>query len=486
MRTYPNNRVELGLPFHDLSLSETLAYCATAMQGDHSRYVVTANVDFTTQAYKDADLRKIVFFADRVVCDGMPLVWLSRWFGYPLRERVTGSDMVPKLLEQCGTAGYPVYFFGSDRATLDEAKAIAEARYRGLRVVGIDAPPMGAVIEWDNEALCAKMRASGARLLLVCLGCPKQERWISAHHRETGIPLSIGVGASLDFITGKQKRAPRWMQTSGLEWFWRMSSSPARLLARYRKDFVFLLTATCQQAHSQRRRKALGNAVQRATPAPARPADGAVTRIAWHGDLQQGSLAGAPVPLLAPAAPVLLDAGGVSFIDSAGLGQLARLIRQCRAAAQLLVVVRPAAAFTAAVTAVRMDSLVPMLDSETAALAWLATHQAGGGNYTLADHGVVWVSFNRSLDALYHDEMIALLDSAIATNAAVIRSLVVDLRAVGFIDSRAVGGLIRAWKTLLAMGGNLFLAGANPALCEILGLLHLDKILPRWEGEFPE
>ena len=150
MRTYPNNRVELGLPFHDLSLSETLAYCATAMQGDHSRYVVTANVDFTTQAYKDADLRKIVFFADRVVCDGMPLVWLSRWFGYPLRERVTGSDMVPKLLEQCGTAGYPVYFFGSDRATLDEAKAIVEARYRGLRVVGIDAPPMGAVIEWDN------------------------------------------------------------------------------------------------------------------------------------------------------------------------------------------------------------------------------------------------------------------------------------------------------------------------------------------------
>ena len=79
----PPLTVLLGLPFHDLSLDETLAYCATAMQSDHSRYLVTANVDFTTQAYKDADLRKIVFFADRVVCDGMPLVWLSRWFGYP-------------------------------------------------------------------------------------------------------------------------------------------------------------------------------------------------------------------------------------------------------------------------------------------------------------------------------------------------------------------------------------------------------------------
>ena len=481
----PPLTVLLGLPFHDLSLDETLAYCATAMQRDHSRYLVTANVDFTTQAYKDADLRKIVFFADRVVCDGMPLVWLSRWFGYPLRERVTGSDMVPKLLEMCGVASYPVYCFGSDRATLDEAKGIVEARYPGLRVVGIDSPPMGAVIEWDNEALCAKMRASGARLLLVCLGCPKQERWIWAHHRETGIPLSIGVGASLDFITGKQKRAPRWMQHSGLEWFWRMSSSPARLLARYRKDFVFLLTATCQQAHSQRRRKALGEATRRAPLPPARPTDSAVTRLAWHGDLQQGSLDGAPLPSAAPSAPVLLDASDVAFIDSAGLGQLARLIRLCRAAAQVLVVVRPAAAFTAAVAAVRMDSLFAMVDSEPAAMAWLATHQTSGGRLTLADKGVVWVSFDRSLDALYHDEMIGLLDTAIATNATDLHALVVDLRAVGFIDSRAVGGLIRAWKTLLAMGGTMYLAGASPALCEILGLLHLDKILPAWEGEFP-
>ncbi|MEI7911769.1 MAG: WecB/TagA/CpsF family glycosyltransferase [Verrucomicrobiota bacterium] len=480
----PPLTVLLGLPFHDLSLTETLAYCATAMQGERSHFLVTANVDFTTQAYKDLDLRKIVFFADRVVCDGMPLVWLSRWLGHPLRERVTGSDMVPKLLEICGRDGCPVYFFGSDRATLEEAKGIVETRFPGLKVVGIDSPPMGAVIEWDNEALCAKMRASGARLLLVCLGCPKQERWIWAHHHETGIPLSIGVGASLDFITGKQKRAPRWMQVSGMEWFWRMSGSPSRLAARYYKDFLFLLAATSQQILSQRRRKVLGGAA-RHDPAPTQSKVGELNRIAWHGDLQQGGLAGAPLPSAPLAAPVLLNAGGVTFIDSTGLGQLARLIRQCRAAGQLLVVVGPTAAFRAAVVAVRMDSLFPMVDSEAAALGWLANHETSGGHHKLIDDGVVWVSFNRALDALYHDEMTALLDSAIATNAAVIRSLVVDLRGVEFIDSRAVGGLIRAWKTLLSMGGNLYLAGASPALCEILDLLHLNKILPVWEGDFP-
>lgn len=480
----PPLTVLLGLPFHDLTLAETLDYCRQAMRDEQSRFLVTANVDFTTQAYQDPDLRKIVFFADRVVCDGMPLVWLSRWFGYPLRERVTGSDMVPMLLESCGREGYPVYFFGSDLATLEEAKGVAEARYPGLKVVGLDAPPHGAVIEWDNEALCARMRASGARLLLVCLGCPKQERWIWAHHREIGIPLSIGVGASLDFITGKQKRAPRWMQKSGLEWFWRMSGSPARLAARYRKDFVFLLTAVWQQAASQRRRKSLGGTIrQGALPAPHQAAR--VTRIAWHGDLQRDGLAGAASPATVTA-PVLLDAGGVTFMDSAGLGQLALLIRTCRAAGQLLVVVRPAQAFKTAVTAVRMDSLFPMVDSEAEALAWLARHQTSGGRAQMTADGVAWVAFDRSLDALYHDEMMALLEAAISNNAAAVRTLVVDLRAVGFIDSRAVGGLIRAWKIITARGGAMFLAGANPALREIIGLLHLDQILAEWKGDFPE
>jgi anti-anti-sigma factor len=274
------------------------------------------------------------------------------------------------------------------------------------------------------------------------------------------------------------------MQKSGLEWFWRMSGSPARLAARYRKDFVFLLTAVWQQAASQRRRKSLGGTIrQGALPAPHQAAR--VTRIAWHGDLQRDGLAGAASPATVTA-PVLLDAGGVTFMDSAGLGQLALLIRTCRAAGQLLVVVRPAQAFKTAVTAVRMDSLFPMVDSEAEALAWLARHQASGGRAQMTADGVAWVAFDRSLDALYHDEMMALLEAAISNNAAAVRTLVVDLRAVGFIDSRAVGGLIRAWKIITARGGAMFLAGANPALREIIGLLHLDQILAEWKGDFPE
>lgn len=477
----PPMTVLLGLPFHDVTLEETLAFCEDALKGDACRYMVTANVDFTTQAYEDADLKKIVFFADRVVCDGMPLVWLSRLFGYPLRERVAGSDMVPRLLEICGREKHPVYFFGSDLKTLEEAKVIVEERYPGLKVVGVDSPPFGAVIDWDNDELCRKMRASGAKLLLACLGCPKQERWIYAHHKEAGIPLSIGVGASLDFITGKQKRAPRWMQKTGLEWFWRMAGSPSRLVARYGKDFVFLTKASLRQAWSQRRRETI---VENAVFAPIVESVGKpdVCRIAWTGSLRRSELDGAPLPD-SVVAPVLLDASQVTFTDSSGLGRLAMLIRLCRAAAQPLYLVNASNVFKGAIRDSQMDSLVIPVESEAAAMALISSQSSESVASREIDDGVVVVGFKRSLDAVYHDEMMAILESAVSS--AGIRTLVVDLRQVGFIDSRAVGGLIRAWKSMSGKGGTLLLAGANPAVREIIALLRLDKVMAEWKGALP-
>lgn len=480
MSQEPPMTVLLGLPFHDLTLAETLDYCTEVMGGTHSRYLVTANVDFTAQAYEDEDLRKIVFFADRVVCDGMPLVWLSRLFGAPLRERVTGSDMVPKLLALCASLGYPVYFFGSDLETLEEAKGIVETRYPGLRVAGLDSPTIGAVIEWDNDVLCEKMRASGARLLLVCLGCPKQERWICAHHQETGIPLSIGVGASLDFITGKQKRAPRWMQKTGMEWFWRMSGSPTRLVSRYYQDFLFLCMAAWQQASAQRRRKGIIGKVIVPPESAALP-NIAVTHVEWHGALQKDALDGAPVPK-SITTPVFLDTSRVTFMDSSGFGRLAMLLRHCREADQGLLVVNPSQVFRRSVRALRMDGLFQTVDSEAEALQWVHEHEARGGMAEAAKEGVVWVSFNRALDAPYYDEMMSLLENAMEHSAG-IRVLVIDLTEVGFIDSRAVGGLIRAWKRMSAKGGEMFYSGAKPAVREIIALLRLDLILTEWKGD---
>lgn len=473
--------VLLGLPFHDLTLEETLDWCRTRMHGHDPGYAVTANVDFTTQAYEDADLKKIVFFADRVVCDGMPLVWLSRVFGRPLRERVAGSDMVPRLLEICAEENLGVYFFGSDMGTLKEAKVIVEQRFPGLRVAGMDSPPVGAVIDWDNEALCRQMRASGASLLLVCLGCPKQERWIFAHHRETGIPLSIGVGASLDFIAGKQKRAPVWMRKTGLEWFWRMSSNPSRLVSRYGKDLLFLTKAAIGQAWAQRRRVDIADtsAVRAHGAAPGIQ----VERIIWSGELQKSDLSGAPLPA-GTDLPLLLDASQVTFMDSSGLGRLAGVVRNCRAVGRHLVVAAPSRAFRDTVASAKMESLFPIASDEPDAMKTLASLANRSTPRDIVAEGARWLAFEGSLDALQHDQMASALDESIAKMDSG-ESLVIDLRAVDFIDSRAVGGLVRALKLVSAKGGRMFLHGAGASVREIISLLRLDKLLPEWKGGSP-
>lgn len=476
----PPLNVLLGLPFHDLTLQQTLDFCQEAMRGQAGHYIVTANVDFTTQAYEDPDLKKIVFFADRVVCDGMPLVWLSHLVGKPLPERVAGSDMVPLLLDICGREGHAVYFFGSDINTLREASELCTQRYPGLRVAGVDSPPIGAVVEWDNDALCEKMRASGAKLLLVCLGCPKQERWIFAHHNETGIPLSIGVGASLDFITGKQKRAPKWMQKTGLEWLWRMSTDPSRLVARYRKNFTFLFQAAWQQIRAQR----AAPPSPRPNPAsPQCPGFREVLRLEWSGALTFDRPGGSPVPA-ATQHPVFLDASQVTRMDSVALGRLAAVARVCRATGQPLFIIAPSAAFVAATSAAQMQSLFEVVPHEMAAFALLAERPASDHACRKVDAEAVWVSFNRSLDALFYQEMVDTFDATLAENPT-LKTLVVDLSEVTFIDSRAVGGLIRTWKMLKANGGQMFLYGASPSVKSIISLLKLDQLLSEWKGAPP-
>lgn len=238
----------LGLPFHQTTMEETLMDCDLAMSDTEPSYVVTANVDFVAQAYTDMDLQWILFHARRVVCDGMPLVWLSRIFGIPLPERVTGSDMVFHLFEHCSRDGRRIFLLGSDDETLSKVTGILKERYPGMEIAGWLAPPIAPIHDWPNEQILQQLKTTKPHLLLVAVGCPKQERWIFQHYREAGVPLSIGIGASLDFISGKQIRSPKWMQKSGLEWVWRLITDPKRLAGRYWKDFKYLVLLTIKQA----------------------------------------------------------------------------------------------------------------------------------------------------------------------------------------------------------------------------------------------
>lgn len=232
----------LGLPFHRVTEDEALEECLIALKSPDAQHIVTANLDFAAQAAKSPKLKLMITHAHRIFCDGQPLVWLSHLIHKPLPARVAGSDLTPKLLEACAQRGYRVFFLGSDPNCLAQVEAKLAKTLPSLKIVGTASPPYGEIDTWDNDAYVEQIQNSGADLLLVGMGFPKQDIWIDRYLQRIGsVKLAIGIGASLDFIAGKQRRAPKWMQRSGTEWFWRLASDPKRMARRYFNDFLCLL-----------------------------------------------------------------------------------------------------------------------------------------------------------------------------------------------------------------------------------------------------
>lgn len=232
-----------GVPFHDVTFDETIAWCVAKMKGGIPACLATANVDFLMQATRDPELRRILLDADLVIADGMPIVWASRRMGPPLRERVTGSDLTPLLAAACAREHLRVFLLGGAPGVADKAAAELTRRNPGLTIAGTYAPPRGDLLDMDHETILARLRAARPHLLLVAFGAPKQEKFINLHRRQWEVPLAIGVGGTLDFLAGAQTRAPAWVQRVGFEWLWRMGTDPRRLAGRYIANIAFLARA---------------------------------------------------------------------------------------------------------------------------------------------------------------------------------------------------------------------------------------------------
>lgn len=213
---------------------QALDFIAKLVAEGRGGYVVTPNVDHVVMAEEHEGLRAAYAGASLSLLDGTPLWWMSRALGQPVPEKVSGSDLVRPLMARAAAQGWGVYFLGGLPGVGDAARDVLVRELPKLKVVGIDAPPVG--FERDPATLgpvLARVRARSAQLVLVALGCPKQELFM-AHNRAALAPaVALGIGASLDFISGRVKRAPAWMSRAGLEWAYRLGQDPRRMAARY-------------------------------------------------------------------------------------------------------------------------------------------------------------------------------------------------------------------------------------------------------------
>lgn len=225
-----------------LNMAEVLDRIDKLIQIKKNSYVVTPNVDHIVQLEKDSELQKVYKNADLILADGKPLIWISNYYKTPIKEKVSGSDLFPLLCEMAGKKGYKMFFLGAAEGVAARAATNLKKRYSNLEVAGVYSPPFGfEENEEEVEKILQMIIKSNVDILIVGLGAPKQEKFIFKYHDRLNVPISLGLGASLDFEAGNIKRAPKWMQKSGLEWLFRITQDPRRMFKRYIIDDIKII-----------------------------------------------------------------------------------------------------------------------------------------------------------------------------------------------------------------------------------------------------
>ncbi|MBS2021595.1 MAG: WecB/TagA/CpsF family glycosyltransferase [Deltaproteobacteria bacterium] len=249
-------RVRVGRVWIDkLTRPEALERVADLVRAGRGGTVVTPNIDHLVNVEHDARLLAAYAKADLSLVDSQLVLWATHLLGTPLPERLSGSDLVEPLMEFAAKRGLAVFLLGGSRGAAARSAGLLTARW-GVRIAGYDDPFIHTEGAADEADIVERIRSTGAQLVLVALGSPKQELFMERNRERLAPAVSFGVGASLDFVAGTVRRAPKWMSRVGLEWFFRLLQEPRRLAHRYLVNdpqIVGILLRTWREPRERRR-----------------------------------------------------------------------------------------------------------------------------------------------------------------------------------------------------------------------------------------
>lgn len=220
----------MGCYIDNLSMAETLQAIEKLIQSGEPNQHVAVNVDKVVKANKDPNLQRIINECALISADGMPIVWASRLLGKPLKERVTGVDLFEALMACSVEKAWRIYFLGATEAVVSIVKQYYETKYPDILIVGYR---NGYWLPEQEKVVVEHIKLAQADLLFVAMSSPQKEQFLGRYQAEMKIPFAMGVGGTFDVVAGKIKRAPLWMQQSGLEWFYRFLQEPRRMYKRY-------------------------------------------------------------------------------------------------------------------------------------------------------------------------------------------------------------------------------------------------------------
>jgi N-acetylglucosaminyldiphosphoundecaprenol N-acetyl-beta-D-mannosaminyltransferase len=472
----------LGVPVDDITMKEALdrieQFVAIGRATGKTHQIATVNADFVVNALHDPELCFILQQADMATPDGTPLVLGARLLGVPLSGRVTGADMVPALAELSAQKGYSMFFLGAAPGVAERAAAILQERYPGLNVIGTLSPPKSSVIEMDRS-LVDHLNQLRPDILLVAFGNPKQEKWISMVAKELHGPVCIGIGGTLDMITGEVKRAPVWMQRSGLEWLFRLVQEPRRLWKRYVKDLFYFSLFFARQWWAMKRDPKHAPLMMAELVDTAESIDANELRVIGRlvvnnvaEFVQQAEIALLQRPFLA------INLSEATFLDSSALGALVNLANRAQAAGGTLwlVAVPPPimhvlqlvkldrffeihTTFSQAVARRPAQNALPVIEASTVATGWAV------------------VKMPRMVDASSASNVVGQCDEVLAQNPR----LVLDFSETVLLSSAGLAAMVKLNRKSRERGGELRVASANHDVTHGIKLVRLDSVVPLYQ-----
>ena len=218
----------------NLTMSETLSAIEDLIQQRKNAYVVTPNVDHIVKLESNEKLKASYSEADLILTDGMPLIWASKIYRTPIKEKISGSDLFPELCKLAAEKHYSMFFLGAKEGVAAKAAEKLKVHFPDLKITGCYAPPFGFESNpKELEKIEHLIKEANPHILILALGCPKQEVLAHQFRNLFGVPITLCLGASLDFTAENVKRAPLWMRKAGIEWIYRLYQEPIRMFKRY-------------------------------------------------------------------------------------------------------------------------------------------------------------------------------------------------------------------------------------------------------------
>lgn len=243
----------LGTPVSSLTMDELFSDWESVIQKGEKAQVCITPVNSILAARATARVQEIYKHADYVLCDGVPVKWASKFLGDPIKERITGLDVLPRIFPFASRHEFSIFLLGASPGVADTLKKVMEAKHPGVKIVGTFVPPFRAVFsKEENEQMIDAINTLKPDILLVSLTAPKQDIWIAENLDKLGTHVAIGIGGAFEVAAGMIKRAPLWMQKSGLEWLYRFLQEPKRMFRRYFMEAPVFIPLIIKQRFSKR------------------------------------------------------------------------------------------------------------------------------------------------------------------------------------------------------------------------------------------